>query len=368
MSHMHNTRADTLFVDILDGYKKLISDDIALYVRQQQQDTLQQFGAQARLEIDAYLHILQRGGKRIRGALAMAGFELAGGSDMSVIVPAARALEMIHAYILIIDDIQDRSAVRRGGPTAHTALAGYHAAHELAGNSQHFGVAIAINAALAGAHDAQRTLARLPVSSDCRVSVIAAMNESMIITAHGQTNDIMNEVSAVVTTQDIDRVLEWKTAHYTFYNPLRVGMLLAGADESMIAGLRPYAMHAGRAFQITDDIVGTFGSEFASGKSPTDDIREGKRTIITEYALEHSNDDNKNFLLRMLGRTDLTPAQFERCKDILVSSGALAAAQQSARQHINQAVYVLEQVSTEWPPRAQNFLRGLVEYLADRTT
>ena len=351
----------------LAHYKQLIDADIAAYSKQLQQETLQEFGANARIEIDAYLSILDRGGKRIRGALTIAAYEMCGGADKAMILEAARAIEMLHAYILIIDDFQDRSAVRRGGPTAHVSLAAHHRNQEFAGNSEHFGASISLNAALSGAHAAQQILAGLKVDPDVRLKTIKTINHTMMVTAHGQTNDIINEVVAEVSHEDIERVLEWKTAHYTFLNPLSVGMILAGVEQSSIDAIKEYAMHAGKAFQITDDILGTFGSEFESGKSPMDDIREGKRTLIIAYALENTDDDNKNFVVRMLGNGSITPVQFERCKDILIQSGALSYAQKSATEHVQDALLALDNKSDLWSELGVVFLRQLAEYLTTRS-
>lgn len=362
-------RTDTaVFTKSLAAYKLAIDRDIAAYSKQLQQQTLQDFGSNSRLEIDAYLSILERGGKRIRGALTMLGYEMTGGTDATMIVQAARAVEMLHAYILIIDDFQDRSNVRRGGPTAHKMLASYHRTNELANDAEHFGVSIALNAALSGAHAAQRVLVGLDVPAERKLQVIDRINHTMMVTAHGQTNDIINEVVAEVSSDDIERVQEWKTAQYTFVNPLSVGMTLAGASEQTIAAITDYAIHAGKAFQITDDILGTFGTEFDSGKSPMDDIREGKRTVITAFALEHTSDDNKNFLLRMLGNAHLTPSQFERCKDILVQSGALEFAQAAAVKHVETATASLDAHADKWTPQGVQFLRGLAQYLLGRTS
>jgi geranylgeranyl diphosphate synthase type I len=360
------TDAD-LFTAKLAAYKELIDADIKEYSKQLERETLQHFGVNARLAVDTYLSVLERGGKRIRGALTMLAYEMCGGTDQKMIIQAARALEMLHAYILIIDDFQDRSGIRRGGPTAHVLLGNYHRRHELANDSEHFGASIAINAALTGSHAAQLVLAGLKVDPARKLQAIDTINHTMVVTAHGQTNDIMNEVVAEVTYRDIERVLEWKTAHYTFLNPLTVGMILAGADDKSIKGITDYAVHAGKAFQITDDILGTFGSEFESGKSPMDDIREGKRTLIIAHALEHTNDDNKNFLVQMLGNAQLTPVEFERCKDILVESGALDYAQKAAQKHVAQAVNSLDDHPKNWSDQGVQFLRGLASYLLQRT-
>jgi geranylgeranyl diphosphate synthase type I len=350
----------------LAEYKQAIDSDIEQYAKYIQKSTLQQYGANARLEIDAFLSILERGGKRIRGALIMQGYVMSGGTNRAMITQAARAIEMLHAYILIIDDIQDRSVMRRGGEAAHTILGNYHRKHDLAGDSGHFGLAIALNAALAGAHAAQTILANLDAPEQLRLNVMSIMNRTMLITAHGQTNDIVNEVVAEVDEMDIERVLEWKTAHYTVLNPLHVGMVLAGADCQATDAITDYAMQTGKAFQITDDILGTFGSEFESGKSPMDDTREGKRTLLTLYALEHTNHANKNFLIQMLGNTQLTPAEFERCKDILTESGALEYAQTQAQKHIGQGIAALDKEAARWTAEGTQFLRGLAQYLLVR--
>lgn len=355
-----------IFKDQLKAYKQVIDADISAYSKHVQQATLQQYGVYARVECDAYLDILQRGGKRIRGALTMLGYEMSGGTDKAMILQAARAIEMIHAYILIIDDFQDRSTMRRGSKTAHVMLADYHRQHKLAGSAEHFGVSIAWNAALVGNHAAQMILANLNTDAELRMKVVSIVNRTMMITGHGQTNDIMNEVVAEVTEQDVERVMEWKTTIYTLLNPLHVGMVLAGADCHATDAITPYAHHAGKAFQITDDIIGTFGSEQELGKSPEDDMREGKRTLLTVYALKHANVADKNFLIQMLGKPDISPAEFERCKAILQESGALDYVKKQAIQQVEAALKSLEIKDAPWSPQGTKFLRGLAQYLLAR--
>ncbi len=354
------------FTRELKAYKQRIDDDIATYSKAIRKSTLQNYGAHARIATDAYLDVLARGGKRIRGALAIVGYEMMGGKDAQMITLAARALEMIHAYILIMDDIQDRSLVRRGGPTAHVALADYHQKHHLSGDAEHFGLAIALNAMGIGNHAAQVLIANLNTEEDLRLKALSILNQSIIITAHGQSNDIINEVNGPVTMRDVDNVLEWKTAHYTFLNPLTFGMVLAGADCAATDAIRDYALNAGRAFQITDDILGIFGQEFESGKSPLDDIKEGKRTKLTLFALEHAEKADKNFLIQMLGNQNLTQTEFERCKDILIETGALQYAANEADVCIADAVGSLQNQTINWSKNSINFLIGLANYLSNR--
>lgn len=369
---MSKTKAPASDIDLfkhkLGEYKQVIDEDIAAYSKHIQASTLQQYGASARLVTDAYLDILARGGKRIRGALVMLGYEMSGGTNRAMIIQTARAVEMVHAYLLIMDDIQDRSLTRRGGPTVPVMLAGHHRKNHLAGDAGHFGIAMALNAMGIGNHAAQMILANLDAPENLRLNVLSILNRTVVVTAHGQTNDIMNEVVASVDEKAVERVLEWKTAHYTFLNPLHMGMVLAGADCHATDGITDYAIHAGKAFQITDDILGIFGTEFDSGKSPRDDMREGKRTTLSIFALEHTTSADKNFLLQMLGNTNLTPAEFERCKDIFVESGALKHAQNRATKHVEQALASLEKEASRWTDDGVKFLRGLAQYLLTRTS
>lgn len=363
-------RTDTtedVFAKKLAECKQQIDADIVKYSKQLQKETLQKYGANSRLAADAFLAILARGGKRIRGALTIVGYEMAGGKDKQMILQAARAIEMIHAYLLIMDDIQDRSETRRGGMTAHVALSHYHRDKHLSGNAEHFGISISLNAMGIGNHEAQIAIASLDVDGALKIKALELLNKAIVVTAHGQTNDIINEVDGNVTVQDVDNVMEWKTAHYTFLNPLTFGMTLAGADDTQIQKVKKYALNAGRAFQITDDILGVFGEEFTSGKSPMDDIKEGKRTLLTIYALENADRADKNFLIQMLGNQKLTQAEFQRCKDILTESGALEYAQNEADRCIKQAIDAINNQANNWHKASTDFLVGLVRYLAGRS-
>lgn len=354
------------FTQKLGEYKQIIDADIAAYTKEIKKATLHEYGANSRIPTDAFFEMLSRGGKRVRGSLAIAGYEMMGGKDGAMIVKAARAIEMIHVYLLIMDDIQDRSEYRRGDKSVHTELALYHHNKRMSGNSEHFGVALALNAMGIGNHLAQGIVADLDVAPELRIKALKTLNQTIVTTAHGQTSDIVNEVNDEVSIGDVNNVLEWKTAYYTFLNPLTFGMILAGADRKELDAVKEYAINAGRAFQITDDILGTFGTEFESGKSPMDDIKEGKKTLLTFYALEHATNADKNFLIQMLGNQGITQAEFKRCKDILVETGALDFAKKEAEVGIDKAVESIKSQKVELDQECVNFLAGLAEYLKDR--
>ncbi|MGI9028281.1 MAG: polyprenyl synthetase family protein, partial [Candidatus Saccharimonadales bacterium] len=107
----------TSFKRQLAQYKNLIDADIADYTATIKARTKKDYGERSLVAVDPYCALLQAGGKRIRGILVMSGYEMMGGTNQKMMIQAARAREMIHTYILIGDDVQDRSHTRRGSPT-----------------------------------------------------------------------------------------------------------------------------------------------------------------------------------------------------------------------------------------------------------
>lgn len=353
----------------LARYKQAIDADIESYAEYLRSVTGMAYGTQVlETEVEVFLDILARGGKRIRGALVMAGYEMCGGTNQKMIVQAARAIEMLHAYMLIVDDIQDRSVLRRGKPSAHKTIEALHAKRKFKGDAAHAGISIALNAAIAGSHGAQAILANLDADAELRLKAISITNRTMAITAHGQTLDILNELVDKPDMADIERVLEWKTALYTVINPLHVGMVLAGVGCRETDAITPYGFHAGKAFQVTDDILGIFGDEKELGKMPGDDIREGKGTLLMLYALQHAKPADKKFLQRALGNQELTATDFEECQRIIRDSGALAHVRNDATVCLDKALASLDATQDLWDKEGVDFLRGLAYALQNRVS
>lgn len=245
----------TAFAARLHACKTAIDADIATYSAHVRKVTMEHYGEYPSRVTDEYLDLLERSGKRIRGALVMTGYDMLGGKDTQMITRAATALEMLHASLLVIDDIQDHDDMRRGKPAVHKALARYHQMLGMRDDAAATGVSLALNASLAGSHAAQMLLAGLSVDPELKVKVIGIVNHTVVMTLHGQTYDVINAGLENPRPEDIARATEWKSAHYTFLNPLCVGMVLAGAGCEDTDAIREYALNTGIAFQLTDDIM-----------------------------------------------------------------------------------------------------------------
>ncbi len=324
------------------------------------------YGNASAQTVGALADIMERGGKRIRASLAERAYRMFGGSDDAVIERIGLALEMINAYLLIIDDVSDQSDLRRGGASAHRLLEKWHAHAGLKGSTDHFGASMATLAAMTGAHMAISQIAALPIAAERRTAAIENLNQLLTITCHGQINDTFNQATATHDNKAVEHVLLWKTAYYTFVNPLQLGAILAGAPQGALDSLQQYGLHAGRAFQISDDIIGFFGEAEQTGKNTLDDLREGKRTLLMLKALQLANETDAAFLESQLGNAQLTEADFERCQNIVRGCGALNAAKAELAASCDQAKRCLK--SHDIPAGSGvRFLDGLTDYLQDRT-
>jgi geranylgeranyl diphosphate synthase type I len=129
--------------------------------------------------------------------------------------------------------------------------------------------------------------------------------------------------------------------------------------------LAEYGLHAGRVFQLTDDIIGIFGDSSVTGKSNLDDIKEGKRTLLVIHALAKASDSEAYFLESCLGNQSLTMHEFEQCQHILQSTGALEYAQNEAALSAQKAIDCVTRQST-WNEAPKEFLMQLAKYLLVR--
>lgn len=347
--------------DILDQrLVAMINDDLEKFAAEWQQDPM----VNATEPVKAFCDVLLRGGKRLRGVLVMKSYFAHGGTDEAVALGAARVFEIIQTSLLIVDDIADRSRLRRGGPSAHVQLAAYAEERNLKGSAKHFGEVQTMNIAYAGLHKATTELLNLPVDDAAARLACSRFHENILMTINGQIDDIYNEVvPGPVSEAAIESVMERKTAYYSFLSPMELGARLAGAAE-FSEGLRQYAIHTGCAFQIVDDIIGTFGREDETGKGTNDDIIEGKLTLLVFAAREKGTEEQREILERVLGNETATTKDCDDVRRIFKETGALEYARASLGAHEQQALKALEDVSV--PPAFANYLRSLEEYLLGR--
>lgn len=348
---------------VLARNKAAIDKDIANYARRTQKELAKTYDTAA-VAVDSFFQILARGGKRIRGSLAMESYRLFGGDDDALALQLARVLELLHAYLLVVDDVADQSQLRRGGQSAHMLLQHMHQSAGWAGDGAHFGRSQAVNAGLVGQNLAFRELLALPVKDARKQEIFTLINDQLITTGFGQIADIMNEASRTHDEAAVRRTLQLKTAYYTFLLPLRAGALLAGVRPKYTKFLTEYAIQMGMAFQVADDITGIFGDPAQSGKSNQDDITEGKRTLLVVYAYQHAGPAGRRVLDAALGNKHLTQEQYQQFCTVIQDSGAHTYTQQVVKEAARKAIASLESTPAKYR-RHIGFLKGLALLLGD---
>lgn len=242
--------------------------------------------------MEAMRYSLLGGGKRIRAVLALE-FCAAFGANREVAFPAACALEMVHAYSLIHDDLpcMDDDDMRRGKPTNH----------------KKFGESLAV---LAG--DGLLTMAFETLSRDDTVSIIGAKKSIELVKClsyssgeygmlGGQVIDVLNEGNSI-PGEVHSKMVSMKTGAL-IKAAVHCGCISAGADEESTLKALKYAELVGRAFQITDDILDVIGDSALLGKNIGSDEKENKVTFVSLYGIDKAKqmaDDCYNQALAIL--------------------------------------------------------------------
>lgn len=280
-------------------------------------------------------------GKRFRARLAYWGWRSAitfgdltvdpeTSPDLNRVVALATGLELFHAAALVHDDIIDKSDTRRGVTSAHRQFERHHVDGRFSGSAQQYGLSSAIllgDLLLAWADD-QFFAATLGLDSDTASRYREELRTMRSDVTAGQFLDNHDSVAWRNISQDdavdrAQRVVTYKSAKYSVEEPLVLGAILGGADESLVEGLRHFALPLGIAFQLRDDMLGVFGDEATTGKPAGDDLREGKRTVLLAFARQTADRSTLAVLDELIGDPSLSPTQIDMLRSTLHATGAV---------------------------------------------
>ncbi len=258
------------------------------------------------------------GGKRLRPAFCHWGFVGCGGDPADPAwVEAGAALELLHCFALVHDDVMDGSNTRRGLPTIHVDFEGRHRSAGWRGEGRRFGEGAAILVGDLAFVLADRLLAG--ASGDAW----AVWDELRLEVNVGQYLDMLHTAKARPTVASARRICTYKTAKYTIERPLHLGAALAGTvDEGTRSALTGYGLPLGEAFQLVDDLLGAFGDPDRTGKPVGDDLREGKPTRLLALALERATGTDLDLLRTRVGCDDLADAEVLAIQAVLEATGA----------------------------------------------
>ncbi|MBT9165826.1 MAG: (2E,6E)-farnesyl diphosphate synthase [Chloroflexi bacterium] len=286
----------------------------------------------------------QSGGKLLRPSLCLLSCESVGG-DWHLALPAAAAVELVHNFSLIHDDIQDESRERRGKPTVWSV----------------WGQPQAINTG-----DAMHTLARLALlrleqrgaAPEKILSAVRLLDETCLRLCEGQYLDMSYEERLDISIADYLEMISLKTAAL-FECSLKLGALLGTDDERVIEGMGRFGNNLGLAFQIQDDVLGIWGEDESAG-----DLLKKKKTLPVIYGIQRAEPEQRAGLLHIYGEERIVERDIVRVVEVLDGLGARRYASDVAGQYCQRALAELEEASI--CPSAKDQLRSLAQFMLER--
>lgn len=294
-------------------------------------------------DLAAPLEVLSRfvldGGKRLRPAFCHWAFVGAGGSpDDPRIIDAGAAFELLHAFALVHDDVMDGSSTRRGEPTVHIKFEADHAKQQWNSEARRFGEGVAILVGDLAEVYADRLMSGSPSEA------FGVWNELKIELNIGQFLDVLGAARGHVDLQTARKIVRYKSGKYTIERPLHVGAALAGRLSELEVPLSRYGEPLGEAFQLRDDILGTFGDSAKTGKPVGDDLREGKPTPMLAIANERAT-KQQQLILQRVGAPDLSIEEISELQSVFIATEALAEIERSIHELTDQALSTLAHVN-----------------------
>ncbi len=309
--------------------------------------------------LEALRALVLAGGKRLRPAFCHWAFVAAGGDpDDDAVIDAGAALELLHTFALIHDDVMDASACRRGLATVHEVFHARHLDGAWRAEGRRFGESVAI---LLG--DLAFVYADLLMAGAPRAAV-EVFTELRLEVNLGQYLDLVAAVRGDAAVEKARRIGRYKSGKYTVERPLHLGAALAGRLDDLRRPLSAYGDPLGEAFQLRDDLLGAFGVPSVTGKPVGGDLRRGKLTQLYAFAAGSGDDDAVRALHQRYGDPQLSEAEVAVVQDVLVRTGARRRVEVAMASLVGEALAALDAASLA--PPAKEHLAELARFVAGR--
>jgi geranylgeranyl diphosphate synthase type I len=309
--------------------------------------------ADLRLPLAALRSLVLAGGKRLRPAFCYWAFVGAGGDpDDGAVIDAGAALELLHTFALIHDDVMDCSDRRHGVETVHVRFARLHRQLGWRGEPGRFGDNVAILVGNLASVYADRLLSRAPATA------LDVWNELHLEVNVGQYLDTSGTAARQADVGLARRICRYKSGKYTVERPLHLGAALADpAGFAHLANpLSAYGDPLGEAFQLRDDILGVFGDPSVTGKPVGEDLREGKPTLLHALASERAAGTDRALLEDRFGAEDLSEGEVAALQTVFTRTGAVDEVADTIGRLVDEALEAAERL-----PLTADAVSALVE-------
>jgi len=307
--------------------------------------------------LDQTVKIITSGGKRLRPYLVYLSAITADSKVKPEMWSIAIAVELLHSFALIHDDIIDQSSERHNQKTIHRYLKDKLSDKDN-GDKEHVGISLAIlsgDLIFSWSHNLIQNQDNLDVKE-----IFQQMVDEVVV---GQMLDVTITLDSQVESELIERKNELKTARYSFINPMLIGQALSNSKHlsKFFTGL---GLKLGQAFQIQDDIIDVIGDSAKTGKGNFMDVSDGQHTSLSQHVILKAEQRDKKEFLSLWGQS-LTPENKSRLRRIFTDSGAVEQGQETVNELIDQALNLIES-NQDIRPRVQEHWLALIEKIKQR--
>ena len=296
---------------------------------------------------DAASHLIIHGGKRLRPYLVLKSCQMLGGKQSDAI-SAASAVEMIHNFTLVHDDIMDNDEMRHGVTTTH----------------KKFDIPLAILAGDVLYSKAYNTISsKSKLSSNYTTQLVSKLSKTCIEICEGQVDDIkFAENKRIPTEKEYIKMIEKKTA-VLFEVSCAMGAICAKRKQKDVKNLSAFGRNLGIAFQITDDLIGIIGDSKITKKPVGNDIREGKKSLPIILAIKKARGENRTKIMRVFGNSGASKQQINLAVNVIRSLGVEKEVRDIALKYAQRA----EKSISSYTGSAKNEMTGLLNFVTKRS-
>lgn len=352
------------FVEYTSKYKPLINDNISIILKEKINQADDEFLKRYYTELEDYM---LSGGKRIRPLLSVACYNALSDKNDDRILKPCVGLEFLHNASLVHDDIIDNDDVRRGYPSFHARFKTYHMKEYNSNNaeSKEFGNSIGIIGGDTTFFLGLEAFFDNQYENEVNLSAIKIYEKAFLEVADG----VLIEMD-MIRRQNLDmsnyiKMISLKTSAL-IEKALLIGCNYALADESTKNLFSNFGINLGRAFQITDDILGTFGDEKTLGKPTDSDIREGKKTCLLIEAMNKLGSQNKIKLSNLIGKKDMTGNEVKEVKELFREAKVEESCRKLAQEYYENAFKSLEKLKDTINKSEYQFFDTLLKFVVKR--
>ncbi len=313
--------------------------------------------------LESLHRLVLAGGKRLRPVFCYWAFVGVGGDpDDGRVVDAGAALELLHTFAVVHDDIMDASARRHGTETIHTQFARMHRVAEWRGEHRRFGEGVAI---LMGDLAFVYSDMLLRGASPEALEVFDQLRLEVNV---GQYLDLLGTARADATPALARRICRYKSAKYTVERPLHLGVALRAPERlrELAPAFSRYGLPLGEAFQLRDDILGTFGDPEVTGKAVGDDLREGKPTLLYALARQRATGEAADLLAQRFGAADLSDDEVAAIQEIFEATEARSDVEATIEQLVDECLLEASKDRLPVTDDARQALTDLARFVAGR--